>query len=206
MKKKLEDALSKMGDFVSPEVRKIVEDAIANLDHTDPQTVRMKLPEEVQGFFKFTVLRAYALISLIERARDAECHIEAIILAHGLIQFALRALFVLGWQRAVDRPLTTDELAPFYKQSSRNPRSPKGDVYNLAKELEQNGLIQDYQAAFLLKVNKYRNRAAHGVIFGEIEPDALAELSMDAQRAAKGILQRLLGWFDHPIPLQEVPS
>lgn len=199
MKKKLEDALAKMGRFATPEVRKTMENAIAGLDHTDPKKVREKLPAEVLQFYQETAIRAHRLTPLVMHANREGCYIEAIILAHGLIQLSLRGLYVLSWQRAtIPAPLISKQLAPFYKQKSK-----KGDVFTLIQVLEDNGLIPDIQADFLREINTKRNKAAHGVIFGEIAPDELEEFSKKAQKAALGALSRLRGWFESPVPLKK---
>ena len=174
-----------------------MKDAIAGLDHTDPETVREKLPIEVLEFYQQTIIRAHALVPMVKHANEARCYIEAIVLAHGLIQLSLRSLYVLAWQRAVlPEGLTTKELAPFFKQKSR-----KGDVFHLVNNLEKNGLIPDIQADFLREINTKRNKAAHGVVFGQIGHDELQGFPEKAQHAALGALKRLKGWFDSPVPL-----
>jgi hypothetical protein len=119
-----------------------------------------------------------------------------------LIQFALRGLYVLAWQRTVlPRALQESELAPYYKQGSR-----RGDVFALVRTLEENGVLFDFHAAHLRSVNDARNSAAHGVIFGEIELDALKGSSEKAQHAALGALETLRTWFNNPRPLQKAPA
>lgn len=128
-KRQLEEALAKLGPLAAPAIRKGAEDALASLDHTDPQEVRQLLPAETQAFYGHTAVRAATLVPLVKHAQDAGCYIESIILSHGLIQFALRGLYVMAWQRAVmPQPLTPDQLAPYYKQRSR-----QGDVYPLMR-------------------------------------------------------------------------
>jgi hypothetical protein len=200
-KKQLEDSLVQMGEFATPEIRKIAEDAIAKLDHTHPGEVTSLLPPDTLAFYQHTTERAGALIPLGQRAHDAGCFIEAIILQHGLIQFALRGVFILAWQRALmPNPLSVEQLAPFYKH-----RSKAGDVHHLVEKLEENGLLQDYFAERLRLVNGLRNKAAHGVIFGEIVEADLAEGSRTCQWAALGALERLNGWFGNPQPLRILP-
>jgi hypothetical protein len=159
-----------------------------------------RLPETALAFYQHTLARSIALAPLIAKAHQAGCHVEAITLSHGLIQFALRGLYVLAWQRAVlPRALTESELAPYYTQGSR-----RGDVLSLIRTLEENGVLFDFHAAHLRNVNEVRNRAAHGVIFGEIAPASLNEQSEKAQHAALGALETLRVWFNNPRALKEM--
>jgi hypothetical protein len=197
-KKIIEDALAKAGPALSPELRTKIEAAIASIDHTDPQEFIRLLPPSVIDFYRFAVLRAMELAPLIKAAFDSGCFIESIILSHGLIQFALRGLYVLAWQRAkLPTPLSADELAPYYKQGSR-----QGDVFHLIGTLGKHGLIDDSHANHLRNVNTLRNRAAHGVIFGEMSHSDLGPGAEKAQYAALGALERLQAWFNNPQPLQ----
>jgi hypothetical protein len=202
-KKQLEDALAKMGRFASPRLRETVENAIANLDHTDPAKVRELLPPDVHAFYQHTTVRAATLTPLIKQAHDAGCFIEAIILSHGMIQFALRGLYVMAWQRAVmPRPLTPDELAPYYQQGDS-----RGDVHALIDTLEQNGLIErEPHGNHLRSVNRRRNQAAHGVIFGEIAHADLLEHSRKCQWAAVGALKTFQAWFNNARPLKNLTA
>jgi hypothetical protein len=200
-KKELQGLLAKHGQHLSPTLRKHVEDAIAGLDHTNPADVVKLLPAPVLAFYQHTLARGVALTPLIARAHEAGCYIEAIILSHGLIQFALRGLYVLAWQRTVlPRGLTELELSPYYKQGSRG-----GDVFSLIRVLAEDEVIFDFHAAHLRSVNDARNSAAHGVIFGEIEPAELRESSKKAQHAAVGALDTLRTWFNNPRALKKVP-
>lgn len=79
-------------------------------------------------------------------------------------------------------------------------------MFPLIEVLEKNELIVDFHARHLRSVNELRNRAAHGVIFGEIEHAALSEASDKAQHAALGALQRFQAWFNNPQPLKHVPG
>lgn len=54
-------------------------------------------------------------------------------------------------------------------------------------------------------VNDARNRAAHGVIFGETVHADLAELSLKCQWAALGALNTFKAWFNNPRPLKMPP-
>jgi hypothetical protein len=202
-KKQLEDALAKMGQFASPKIRRIVGEAIANLDHTNPQEVRELLPPEALAFYQHTTIRAATLVPLIKQAHDSRCFIESIILSHGVVQFALRGLYVMAWQRAVmPTRLTPEQLAPYYKQRSR-----QGDVYPLIEVLERNGLLQgEHHANHLRMVNDSRNRAAHGVIFGQLVHSELEESSGKCQWAALGALETLKAWFNNARPLKLVPG
>lgn len=202
LKRNLEDGLEKMGNVVSPRTRKLVEDAIARIDHTNPQQLVAALPSEVAAYYRLAVQRGITLVPLIKHAHESRCDIETIILSHGLIQFSLRGLYVLAWQRALlPKPLTPNELAPFYKHKSR-----QGDVFPLVEELARNKLIYEGQAARLKEVNALRNQAAHGVIFGEISADALAHGASTAQQAALAMLERFYGWFANPQPLIHLPE
>jgi len=55
-------------------------------------------------------------------------------------------------------------------------------------------------------VNDARNRAAHGVIFGEIVHADLAESSRKCQWAALGALETFKAWFNNARPLKIVPK
>ena len=199
-KKELEQTLAKYGQYLSPELRAHVEQAIASVDPTDLKDVTKVLPPAVMTFYQHTLTRGVALAPLIVKAHQAGCYIESIILSHGLIQFALRGLYILAWQRAVlPVPLSETQLAPYYKQGSK-----QGDVFRLIKVLEDNGVIFDFHANHLRSVNEIRNRAAHGVIFGEIEPQALEPSSDKAHHASLGALDTLRTWFNNPRPLQKV--
>jgi hypothetical protein len=202
VKRQLEQALAKLGTHASPEVRKSLEDALARLDHTDPIKVRELLPKNTLTFYQHTLIRGMSLVPLIKHSHDSGCFIESIILDHGLIQFALRGLYVLAWQRAVmPTSLTTDQLAPFYKQRSR-----QGDVYPLIDALERNKLlVGEHHANHLRMANDTRNKAAHGVIFGELAAADLAESSRKCQWAALGALEMLKNWFNNPRPLAVLP-
>jgi hypothetical protein len=202
VKRQIEQGLATMGKFASPRLRALVEEAVANIDHTDPKRIVELLPPEVLAFYRYTVVRAVALTPLIKHAHESGCYIESIILSHGLIQFALRGLYVLAWQRAVlPRSLSTEELKPYYRQRSR-----EGDVFPLIEALEKNELIFDFDAEHLKSVNELRNKAAHGVIFGEIEHSALSQASDKAQYAALGALERFQAWFNNAQPLKHVPD
>ena len=202
-KRQLEESLAKMGQFASPVIRKAVEDAIANLDHTDPQKVGDLLPSETRAFYLHTALRSAALLPLIKHSHESGCFIESIILDHGLVQFALRGLYVMAWQRAVmPTALTPKQLAPYYREASR-----QGQVKALIEKLDTNGLLLGEQHAGLLRmVNEVRNRAAHGVIFGEIALTDLEESSRKCQWAAVGALDTFKGWFNNARPLKTVPK
>ena len=200
-KRQLEEGLSKMGRFASPEIRKIVEDALAKLDHTTPRKVVQLLPPETAIFYLYTAKRVQTLVPLIKHAHESKCFVETIILGHGIIQFALRGLYVMAWQRAImPTPLTTDQLAPYYKKPSR-----LGDVYRLIGDLENNDLLIKQQATFLRKANEDRNKAAHGVIFGEIVHADLEESSQKCHWAARGAIDRFNAWFNNPLPLKIIP-
>jgi hypothetical protein len=201
-KKELEETLAKYGKLLPPEIRGQLEQAIATLDHTDPKQIVQLLPQSVLAFYQHTLARTGALAPLIVKAHYAGCYIESIILSHGLIQFALRSLYVLAWQRMVlPTPLTEGQLAPYYKQGLK-----KGDVFQLIAVLEENGLIFDFHANHLRDVNQIRNKAAHGIIFGEIDPPALEQSSDKARHASLGALERVRTWFNNPRPLQKLPS
>jgi hypothetical protein len=202
-KKQLEEGLAKMGKFASPVIQKVVADALANLDHTNPQKVRDLLPPETHAFYLQTSQRCATLMPLIKRAHENGCFIESIVLAHGLIQFSLRGLYVMAWQRAVmPTPLTIEQLAPYYKQRHR-----KGDVHPLIETLENNGLLhRDPHGNHLRSVNDIRNKAAHGIIFGEIVHADLAESSRKCQWAAVGMLDTFRAWFNNPRPLKTLPT
>ena len=199
-KKPLEDALAKMGKFVSPALRASIERAIASIDHTDPRLVLEALPYDVVLFHRDTYAHARRLVPMIKAAHDVRCYIEAIVLSHGVIQLSLRGLFVMAWQRAVlPRGLEARDLEPYYKQGDR-----RGDVISLINELERNELLVPEHATFLREINATRNKAAHGVIFGEIQPEELEQLSTRTQHAAVGALQTFQAWFNNARPLKQL--
>ena len=68
-KRKLSDGLAKMGRVASPELKKFVKDAIANIDDTDPTSVRDKLPQNVLRFFQECALRGLELAMGLIRSR-----------------------------------------------------------------------------------------------------------------------------------------
>jgi hypothetical protein len=198
LKKKVVAVLAKQGPHLSPTLRRKVEEAIEGLDHTNPREAVELLPPTVLDFYVRSDERGTVLVPLVVKAHEAGCYIESIVLSHGIIQFALRGLYVLAWQRTVmPLALSESDLAPYYKQ-----RSKRGDVVSLVKTLEESGLILADHAEHLRRVNADRNSAAHGVIFGEVDIAALAEPSKAAQRAALGALQMLRAWFDNPRPLK----
>jgi len=130
---------------------------------------------------------------MIQHALDVECFIESLILCQGLIQICLRTLYVSAWQRTEERALTDNEIRPYFEE-----RKPDGSLFGLVKRCEEKELIEAEQAALLNTINNARNRAAHGVMTGEIEPDELREVSKRAQSAALGALERLQAWFNNP--------
>lgn len=198
----LEDVLAKYGQHFTPKIRQKMEEAIATLDHTDPKDVIARLPPPVLAFYQHTLVRTTALTPLIVKAHEAGCYVESILLSHGLIQFALRGLYVLAWQRAVlPTALSEAELVPYYKRGSK-----QGDVFPLIAVLEKNELIFDFHAAHLRDVNSLRNKAAHGIIFGELAPADLEPSSAKAYSAAAGALDRLRIWLNNPRPLRKLPG
>lgn len=202
IKKQLEESLVKMGKYASPEIRKTVEDAITKLDHTCPKEIVDKLPSEVMNFYWHTSLRAMSLVPLVGRAMAAGCFIEGVLLAHGMAQFSLRGLYVMAWQRAkIPTALTKEEIRPFYKQ-----RSHKGALYPLIGELESNHLLFAGEVKHLHELNEIRNKAAHGVIFGEITHADLEAVSIRAQETATLALKRFRNWFLNPQPLRILPQ
>jgi len=196
-KQKLRDALARVGTFASPALRKSIEDTVEKIDDTDPATVRDRLPPNVLGFYRECAVRARQIVVHAGRARDAGFHIETIIVCHNLIQYALRGLYVLAWQRSREDSLTEEELRPFY-----DPADQKATVANLVPLLDDPGLLNEPQGALLLEVNKIRNQVAHGIVFGEVSPDELESLSEKTQWAALGALERMHGWFTNPQPLK----
>lgn len=198
-KQNLRDALAESGLFANPALRTGVGDAIAKLDDTDPNTVRDKLPASVLRFFQECAVRGQELALHGRKARDQGFHIETIIVCHGLIQYALRGLYVLGWQRSRAAPLTEEELRPFWDHNDR-----RASVHKLIPLLAESGLLLDLQGDLLSTVNGLRNKAAHGVVFGEIPLDQIAGMSEKVQWASLGALERMLGWFSNPQPLKRI--
>lgn len=201
-KVKMKELLENKGHLLSPQIRKIVGEAIIEIDDTNPTEVVELLPLTVRKFYQHTFVRCKALLPMMTMAFNAGCYIESIVLAHGVIELSLRALYVLSWQRAVlPLALTEEKLAPFYKQQLK---SKKAKVFHLADELERNGLIHAEQAAFIRNINELRNSAAHGVIFGEIELPELKDKAEKASWAANGALDKLQAWFNNPQPLKDL--
>jgi len=196
-KQKLRDGLAKMGPFASPMLRHIVEEALTKIDDTDPNVVAAKLPPPVLEFYLQCAKRGHELALHGKKAADQGFHIEAIIVCHGLIQYALRGLYVLGWQRASDLPLTQEQLRPFWDHNDHS-----ASVHRLIPVLQESGLLMEPQGELLKTVNATRNKAAHGVVFGEISHEKIGDLSRKVQWAAVGALERMLGWFQNPQPLR----
>jgi hypothetical protein len=197
VKQQLRESLAKMGEYANSAVRKAAEDAIANIDDTDPKAIRDRLPQPVLKFYQDCAVRGLELAQHARRARDQGFHIETIIVCHGLIQYALRGLYVLAWQRSRESPLTEDELRPFWDHNDR-----RASVRKLIPALVDSDLLIETQGPLLVQVNAIRNRAAHGVVFGEIPLDQIAGLSEKVQWAAVGALKRMQGWFSNPRPLK----
>ena len=74
----------------------------------------------------------------------------------------------------------------------------EGSLYPLINRCEEKELIEPQQAALLRKVNSARNRAAHGIMTGEINPADLREEAEQAQWAAVGAVDRLKAWLNNP--------
>ncbi len=197
-KKKLIDLLRTQGPLLPENVRKMCEDAIQEIDDTNPADVAKLLPQAVLPFYHHTFKRCQALPPLITHSMSNGCYIESIILSHGLIELCLRGLYVFAWQRAImPKALTDKDLMPYFKQYSK-----QGKVHNLVKILDDNGLLYPEHAKLIENINEYRNRAAHGVIFGEIELPELKGKAESAQAASCGALEKLNAWFNNPIPLK----
>ena len=130
------------------------------------------------------------------RAHDAGFHIENMIVCHGLIQYALRGLYVLAWQRSRDKPLTEEDLRPFWDSNDH-----KATVDKLLTVLKVSHLLNEPQGAYLREMNSARNRAAHGLVFDEIPLAEVAPKSSRMRHAAVGALKRMQGWFENPQPL-----
>jgi len=176
--------------------------ALARLDHTNPEQVKALLPPDALEFYQKSALRSAALAPLIKHSHESACYIESIVLNHGLAQLALRTLFVMAWQRALmPTPLTREQLAPYYAHVSA-----AGSVHRLVGSLERNRLVQEYEARELRWLNDMRNRAAHGVIFGEVAATELEAVSL----RSLGVATRAVGmsalWFSNPRPLTELPG
>lgn len=195
-KQKIRDALAKMGTLASPAIRAAAERALGGIDDTDPKTVAARLPPSVMAFYLECLVRGHMLTVHAKRARDQGFHIETVIVCHGLIQYALRGLYVLGWQRSRDLALTEQELKPFYDHSHHT-----ASVHRLIPALAESELLLGPQAELLKTVNAIRNKVAHGVVFGEVPLEQIADLSSKVQWAAVGALERMLGWFQNPKPL-----
>jgi hypothetical protein len=176
-----------------PELAHYADYALANLNDVDPLDVLRKLPEKYPLLWQKTFTRGQRLVPLIQRAVDAECYVEALILCHGVIQICLRTLYVSVWQRTEDRPLTDLEVRPYFEE-----RKAEGSLAGLIDRCVEKEIIEPEQGTLLRRVNQGRNRAAHGVFTGEIEPAELAEAARKAQWAAVGALDRLQGWINNP--------
>jgi hypothetical protein len=164
--------------------------------------VKALLPPDALDFYQKSALRSAALAPLIKHSHEAACYIESIVLEHGLAQLALRTIFVMAWQRALmPTPVTREQLAPYYAEVSA-----AGSVHRLVESLARNGLVQEYEAAELRWLNEMRNRAVHGVIFGEIPAADLEGISL----RGLGVAGRAVGtsalWFSNPRPLTELPG
>jgi hypothetical protein len=98
--------------------------------------------------------------------------------------------------QAQTRPLTEEELRPFWDSNDH-----RASVANLLPVLEASHLLNEPQGPFLRRMNIARNKAAHGLVFGEIPLEEVAEQSKQMRHAALGALKRMLVWFQNPRPL-----
>jgi hypothetical protein len=196
VKQQLREGLAKLGNLAPPAFRQSVQKAIAGIDDTDPAPVARKLPPQVLAFYEACALRGQDLARHCLRARDQGFHIETIVVSHGLIQHALRGLYVLAWQRTREQPLTEEELRPLFDHKDRRVNVPK-----LVPVLVESGLLYDTQGETLNTANAIRNKVAHGVVTGEISMERIAEQSHKVHWAAVGALDRMNGWFSNPRPL-----
>ncbi len=184
-----------------PGMRDLFVEALGKLDHTDPRKVLELMPAGTRDVYERTALRARDLMPLAQHAHEAGCYIESLILFHGLALFCLRALFVLAWQRAImPRPLTPEKVRRFDPTKSK-----PGEVGKLIEWLHGDGLLPPIEAKQMRTLNEVRNRAAHGVIFGEISPQELAAASVESLTAAQWIVDWTKTWFSNPRPLKRVP-
>jgi hypothetical protein len=148
-------------------------------------------------FYRQCLERGMELSKQADRAKREGFHIESILLSHGLIQYALRGLYVLAWQRRREEQLSEEELKPFCDPDDRT-----ASVSHLVDVLDENRFFNEGQADFLRRINAIRNKAAHGVVFGEIPMEKVAEVSEKAQWAATGALNRMQGWFSDARPIE----
>jgi hypothetical protein len=188
MRKQFEDLKAK-----NPTLAKYADYALANLNDVDPQEVLKALPPKYLELIRETIVRAYRLTPLMKGACEAHCYIEALILSHGVIQMCLRTLYVCAWQRTETGPLTDEQVSKYFATGHKARK-----LHDLAQECRGKELIEPEQEALLLRINKARDMAAHGVISGEIDPESLADDVLKAQHAALGALHRLQAWTNNP--------
>lgn len=195
-KKQIREGLAKMGRHASPKLRALVEAALPKIDDTDPKTVLVKLPPPVVRFYQECGQRGIALTAWAGRAYDGGFHIENSVVCHGIIQYALRGLYVLAWQRSLDRPLSEEDLRAFW-----DPNDHRASVDRLLTVLIASDLLNEPQGPFLRDMNSARNKAAHGLVFGEVPIGEVASYSDRIRHAAVGALGRMSGWLTNPRPL-----
>jgi hypothetical protein len=200
-REKLQALLDQHARHLTPRLCRAVQRAVDRLDNSDPQAVIRMLPPEVTA----TYIRAFAhslkLPLMSRRAQEAGAWVEMLVLSHNLIKLALRLTYVLAWQRTVGRPLSADDLRPFFDGYSK-----KADVYWLVGTLRKNKLLIKEQARLLWDVNAWRNDAVHGLAFGQIEYEQLRPRAERANHAALGALEVMRAWLNNPRPLPYLPQ
>ena len=198
VKQKLRDAVARLGGRF-PDLERQVLDAVEKIDDTDPSTVARKLPPDLMQFIQTCTERGQTLALHGKSAREQGFFIEIIIVCHGLIQYALRGLYVLAWQRSREAPLGRAELKPFVDQNDH-----RASVNRLIPVLVESGLLYDTQGELLKTANQIRNKVAHGVVSGEVSLEDLRPLCEKVEWAATGALQQMFAWFNNPRPLVRV--
>lgn len=177
--KKLWEHLAALGAYASPEVREQIAAALRRAATGKASPVALMLPAATRKVFEFAIVRTFLLAPQVTHAAQAGCQVEAVILAHGSAQLGARALHVLWLQSKSAQPLDELALKPFYQ-----PESKSGSLHYLTPRLKQAGLLSDSEAADLEWLNRHRNKVAHGVIFGEVEPPELLALTVRAARTS----------------------
>jgi hypothetical protein len=188
MRKTFEDIRAK-----HPELANYCDYSVANLNDVDPKDVLAKFSPSFMQMQREALTRAMNLVPLLDRAMKRECFIEVLVLTHGLMQIALRLLYVCAWQRTEDRPLTEGEIRPYFQ-----PKSFQGSLLGIVDHCLKVELIEPEHANLLRLMNEARNRAAHGIVAGEMTIEELRPSAERAQYAALGALERFQAWLNNP--------
>lgn len=188
--------VDKLRDIASrfPELAKIIEPALEGFDDTDSSEVLKCLPAPILLEMRAHLERARTVVAKADAARQASCLIETIVLCHGMTLLALRILGVCATQRSTESPMNEEALRPLLSSETT-----RGELKGLVDQLRARQILEPEQASFLLWLNENRNRAVHGVIFGEIGEAELSDVALKSVHAASGAIKRAQAWMNNPV-------